>query len=265
MPLLLGDEVIGTLNIESPKKDAFTETDVFFTEAFAREIAQALHTLELLAVEKSGTALASVEAVSREVALPADEILNTATSLLGKTPVSETETVDQLRRIIANVRSIKQSIRTVGESVGPPRVINAHEASLALALHGKYVLVADSDERVHRAAHLLLEKYGCHVEAARNRQEAIDMAQAEKYDAFMLDIHLPDGKVSETYFRLRELQPAARPILMTGFGYDSSHVIVKAPRRVQSPCCSSRSATIKSSTRSPARPRRRRNPQPIVP
>ena len=74
VPLLLGDEVIGTLNIESPKKDAFTETDVFFTEAFAREIVQALHTLELLAVEKSGTALASVEAVNREVALPADEI-----------------------------------------------------------------------------------------------------------------------------------------------------------------------------------------------
>jgi CheY-like chemotaxis protein len=228
VPLLLGDEVIGTLNIESPQVDAFTETDVTFTEAFAREIAQALHTLELLRVEKSGTASASVEAVSREVAQPADDILNTASGLLCRTPPTEADTIEQLRRIITSVRSIKQSIRSVGQSLAPPRVANAREASLAESLHGKYVLVADNDERVRKAAHVLLEKYGCHVETARSGQEAIDMAQADHYDAFLMDIRLPEGSAYATYRRLRDLQPNARPVLMAGFGYDSSHVLVKA-------------------------------------
>ena len=48
MPLIAGDEVIGTFNVESPRPNAFTLHDLQFTETFSRMIAQALHTLELL-------------------------------------------------------------------------------------------------------------------------------------------------------------------------------------------------------------------------
>ncbi len=42
------------------------------------------------------------------------------------------------------------------------------------------------------------------------------------------DIRLPDLDGFETYKRLREVQPKVPIILMTGFGWDPSHSIVKA-------------------------------------
>src|SRR5205823_3398709 len=61
--LTVGDQVIGTFNVESPQLNAFDEHDLQFAEIFSREVASALHTLELLSAEKRSTATQSVEAV----------------------------------------------------------------------------------------------------------------------------------------------------------------------------------------------------------
>ena len=52
---MLHDEVIGTFNVESPEPRAFTESDLQFLEIFARDVAVALNTLELLVAEKATT------------------------------------------------------------------------------------------------------------------------------------------------------------------------------------------------------------------
>jgi CheY-like chemotaxis protein len=96
------------------------------------------------------------------------------------------------------------------------------------ALKGLRVLVADNDDRVRRSAHGLLGRWGCVVETARDGQEALTMARLGTYDAILTDIRLPDISGYEVYRRLREAQPQARVILMTGYGYDPSHTIVKA-------------------------------------
>src|SRR5262245_15725917 len=57
------DEVVGTLNVESPRPNAFGEDDLQFTELFSKEIAQALHQLDLLTAQQSCTANQSIEAV----------------------------------------------------------------------------------------------------------------------------------------------------------------------------------------------------------
>ncbi len=54
------------------------------------------------------------------------------------------------------------------------------------------------------------------------------MARLCAYDAILADIRLPDMTGHEVYTRLRQAQPKARVILMTAFGYDPSHSIVKA-------------------------------------
>jgi DNA-binding response OmpR family regulator len=54
------------------------------------------------------------------------------------------------------------------------------------------------------------------------------MARLSTYDVILADIRLPDVPGYEIYRRLRQVQPAARVILMTAFGYDASHSIVKA-------------------------------------
>ena len=90
------------------------------------------------------------------------------------------------------------------------------------------VLVVDADEAVRRAAHQLLDQQGATVETARDAQEAIALARQSTYAAALVDIRLPDLDGYETFRRIRDVQPGIPVILMTGFGYDPTHSIVKA-------------------------------------
>jgi CheY-like chemotaxis protein/putative methionine-R-sulfoxide reductase with GAF domain len=223
VPLMVSDEVIGTFNVESPRPNAFTRQDLQFTEIFSREIAQALHTLELLTAEKRCTATASVDAISREVALQVDDILAATTALLSQGDGQAPEVANRLRQILARARSIKQSIVSVGETIAP-----AQGQAPETRLKGMRILVVDGDDLVRKSAHALIGRFGGEVETARSGAEALAMAQAGYYDAIMIDIRLPDLSGYDAYRRLREAQPRARMIMMTAFGYDASHSLVKA-------------------------------------
>jgi two-component system, sensor histidine kinase SagS len=229
VPLTVGDQVIGTFNVESPQIRGFTENDLQFCEIFSRELASALHTLELLSAEKRTTATQSVEAISREVALPVDEILAAATAVLDRWIGIEPEMADRLKQILSGARSIKQCIHKVGEDLAP-RLATGFSGAIKPhpKLHGLRVLVADNDERVRRSAHSILGgKFGCIVETARDGREALTMTRQGSYDAILTDIRLPDLTGYDVFCQLRAGQPHARVILMTAFGYDPSHSIVK--------------------------------------
>ena len=112
-------------------------------------------------------------------------------------------------------------VGTYDELVGAGRIVLQERKGLR-------VLVADNDERVRRSAHALLGRFGCVVETARDGKEALTMARLCTYDAILTDIRLPDVTGYEVYSRLRQAQPRARVIMMTAFGYDPHHSIVKA-------------------------------------
>jgi CheY-like chemotaxis protein len=226
--LTVGDQVIGTFNVESPHPNAFGELDLQFAEIFSREIAAALHTLELLTAEKRTTASRSVEAISREVALPVDDILGAATALLDRWIGHEPEIADKLKQILASARSVKQVIHKVGADLAPAGPSATQDVEAHPRLRGLRVLVADNDERVRRSAHNLLGRFGCVVETARDAKEALTMARLSAYDAVLADIRLPDMSGFEVYLGLRKAQPHARVILMTAYGYDPTHSLVKA-------------------------------------
>ncbi len=228
VPLLVQDQVIGTFNVESPKLNAFGEEDLKFAEIFSREIAAALHTLQLLTAEKRSAASQSIEAISREVALPVDDILAATTCVLDRYIGHEPEIADKLRQILTSARAIKQSIQKVGEDLAPTPTPCPAGDSLQPSLKGLRLLVADNDERVRRSAHAILGRFGCVVETARDGREALTMARLSAYDAILADIRLPDLPGYDIYHRLREAQPRARVILMTAYGYDPSHSVVKA-------------------------------------
>lgn len=228
MPLIYQDKVIGTFNVESPKPNAFGVADLQFAEIFSHEIAAALHTLELLQVEKRTTASRSVDAINREVALPVDDILAAATSMLERYIGHDPEMADKIRRIIVGARSMKQCIQKVGEDMAPSNPAGGVKEPAPPTLRGMRVLVADNDDRVRRSAHGLLGRWGCIVETARDGQEALTMARVSTYDAILADIRLPDISGYEVYGRLRQAQPQARVILMTSYGYDPTHALVKA-------------------------------------
>jgi two-component system, sensor histidine kinase SagS len=233
VPLLFNDAVVGTFNVENPQLNAFGETDRQFAEIFSHAVASALNTLELLSLEMSSATSRSIEAVMREVALPVDEILADACTLDSYVGINE-EMAARLRAILDNARRIKQSIQKVGEqtpeaesTAGMP-FAHTHREVPQQPLKGKRVLVADSDDRVRRSAHGLLGRWGAIVETARDGREAVTMARLARYDAILADIRLPDLDAYEVYRQVRAAQPQASVILMTGYGYDPRHTIVRA-------------------------------------
>ncbi len=223
VPLKYQDEVIGTLNVESPRPNSFGADDLQFTELFSKEIAAALHTMDLLTAQQSCTAAQSIDAINKEIALPVDEVLGSAAVLL-KRYADDPEAAGHLRRILAGARSVKDSVKKVARDLAAETDGPAGPTPLA----GKRVLVVDPDERNRRSAHLLLSRLGAEAEATGTAAEGVALLAEAPFDAVLLDIKPPDMGGYEAYRRLKEARPAA-PVAMTAvFGYDSGHAIVKA-------------------------------------
>lgn len=227
-------EVVGTLNVESPRPNAFGPDDLQFTELFSREVAAALNTLDLLTAQEECTATMSIAAVNKEIALPIDEVLASASLLIGKA-FADPETAAHLRKILDNARLVKESVGRVGREMAPrPAVVAPVEVPLpppapaADPLVGRRVLVVDPDERVRRQAHLLLTRLGATVETAGTATAGLALAGDIPYDAVFLDVKPPDMGGYDCYRRFRAARPASVLALTTGFGYDVAHSIVKA-------------------------------------
>ena len=230
VPLIFQEEILGTFNVESPRVGMFNENDLQFLELFAREIAVALNTLELLVAEKATTASESIDSILREVAGPLDEILNDSAWILERYIGHEPNVCERLNRVLTHARDIKQVIQRVGETMVQrgPRGAALPRRPERPKLKDKRILVVDSDEAVRRAAHALLGRFGCEVETAHDGDEALLMARSFHYDAVLVDIRLPDMNGYEVFEKLRESHESLEVILMTGFGYDPAHCIVKA-------------------------------------
>lgn len=221
VPLKFQDEVIGTLNVESPRTNGFGPDDLQFTELFSKEIAAALHTLDLLSAQQVCTAGQSIEAVSKEVALSIDEVLAGASVLLERTAADAVAGI-QLRRVLDAARRVKDSIAQVG------RDMTEVPGAAARPLAGKRVLVIESDERLRRQIHLLLGRIGATAETAATGADGVAMAATGAFDAIFQEVKPPDMGGYDTYRRLRAACPGASVALTTGFGYDVAHSVVKA-------------------------------------
>jgi len=232
VPLILHDEVLGTFNVESPRAHAFNQNDLQFLELFSRELAIALNTLDLLVIEKASTVSLSTQKILQEVAPTVDEILNDSAWILERYIGHEPNVADRLQKILKHTRDIKQRIQQVGESITPEgsHSILSHRVEHP-NLREKRILVVDSDKSVRRAAHELLGRYGCHVETAHDGEEASLMLKSSHYDAAIVDIRLTDMTGFDCFCKLREIHFHLPVILLTGFGYDPSHSIVKARQK----------------------------------
>jgi PAS domain S-box-containing protein len=231
VPLIWHDQVIGTFNVESPEPRAFTESDLQFLEIFSRDVAGALNTLDLLVAQQANAAMQSCEAIHRAVALPVDEILNDAVNVMERYLGHDSELVERLQHILLNARDIKKVIQKVGQTLTPAEAVPS-QFDDRLRFAGRRVLVVDEDNDVRGDAHDLLERYGAIVETAHEGSEAMMMVRAggkeHGYDVVISDIKLPDFSGYQLMLRLGEVMSPVPIILMTGFGYDPGHSIVKA-------------------------------------
>ncbi|MEZ6128019.1 MAG: response regulator [Planctomycetaceae bacterium] len=235
VPLIMHNEVLGTFNVESPGVQGFDSKDLEFLNVFGCVVAMALNQLQLLAAEKMTTATASSDRLRREIALPTDDILSGATAILEKYIGHDPDVCEKLQQILDNTRTIRGQIERVSEDVDSAEAgflasTQRHRVERP-ALKGKRILVVDGDETVLRSAHELLDRHNCTVEAVRSGKEACQMARGHHYDVVLADIRLPDMNGYECFCQIQDIDDRLPVILMTGFGYDAGHSIVKSRQR----------------------------------
>lgn len=233
VPLILHDQTIGTINVESNKVRAFDAADMQFLEIFARDVAVALNTLELLVAQKNNAAQQSCEAIHSAVALPIDHILNDAVNVIEQYIGQDPALVERLQRILQNARDIRRVIQQIGQRMAPAEALPAGcTQQLHEKMRGKRILVVDPEQQVLSEAHELLGKFGCIVEGAHSGGEAVSMFRNspdnDPYDVVISALNLPDYSGYQLMLRLQQLTEVVPMALMTGFGYDPGHSIVKA-------------------------------------
>ena len=124
-------------------------------------------------------------------------------------------------------------IQKVGRAMTPSEAVpQSLQTESRPLLTGRRILVADADENVRVAAHALLERYQCAVETSHDGAETLSMVRnitaLGGYDLVLADIRLPDMNGFELMQKLASITDSLPLILMTGFGYDPGHSIVKA-------------------------------------
>lgn len=235
VPLTLDDQVIGVFNIESRRTAAFNEDDRQFAEIFARYVAIALSILKLLVTERAATNKKVTADVASEIAGPLNDIALDAGNLLDELPSSLSISDDlrqRVQNILDNVETIRGSIKQAAR--GPQTVLGARDVvdeppsheGLALAR----VLVVDDEPTMRDVIADVLRKYRAEVTVEQTGQNAIDRLtlSGQTFDLVLSDIRMPDRSGYDVFAAARTLEKPPPVILMTGFGYDPNHCIVRA-------------------------------------
>jgi CheY-like chemotaxis protein/PAS domain-containing protein len=252
VPLRLHDRVIGIFNVESTRPAAFNEEDRQFAEGFAMHVALALHMLNLLVIERSTTGEAVSGNVEGELNEPLDDILSEATRLK-QTHAGDAAFARHIDRIVADVEAIRRRVKDVAS--GPRNILGAEkaltDAAIDPAMAGKRVLVADDEPRIRQVVRDVLRARGADVVMCEDGASAMAALRGAsgaaasgpgaertmggggsgapvKFDLLISDIKLPDATGYDVFAAARKVNPTLPVILMTGFGYDPSHSIVRA-------------------------------------
>lgn len=234
VPLRLQDNVIGVLNVESQQPRAFGPEDRQFAEIFARSIAVALHILDLLVVERSTVNKSITGRVEGELNEPLADISHEIDALLRSAP-QDPETAGHIARIRADVDAIRSRVRDV--ALGPTTLLGVERAladkTIDPVMKGRRVLVADDEAKIRRIIGDVLRNRGCEMTVCDSGATAIDAIirateQGIRFDLIVSDIKMPDRNGYEVFAAVRRLMGQVPVILMTGFGYDPNHSIVRA-------------------------------------
>lgn len=96
----------------------------------------------------------------------------------------------------------------------------------------KTICIVDDEEEL--VENLRLELLDLHpdwdVQAFTNGFDAQRLILEGKVDLLLTDIAMPDMDGYELYWHTKAYNPAIPVIMMTGFGYDPNHVLVRAKK-----------------------------------
>lgn len=230
VPLRMHDEVIGVFNIESNTTVQFDERDEELAALFGEYVAMAMHMLDLLVVERFTTSSQASNALLADLEEPLGAIQSASESLHAESPED-----DRLAQLTTSIQELRRRIAASG--AGPQSILDTDQALLWLEpepeLVGRRILVADDELNIRRDMARILDQLGCNVTLCANGAETIEQLQRATSsgtppDLVISDIKMPDYNGYEVFRDSHDRFPDVPVILMTGFGYDPNHSIVRA-------------------------------------
>jgi len=233
VPLRRGDRVIGTLNVESTVPARFGEEDRFCLELYGRYLGLSLTILDMLVVERYTTNRQVVENVSTEIR----GSLETLTALAARLDTVDEAAASELREAAAAIEA-----RLDVSAGGPQSILGAEaflrDAEIESSLAGRRVLVADDEAQIRQTIRAVLERCGCEVTVCSDGGAAIEAIEAttsrhpggaaEPFELVISDVRMPDRNGYEVFRAAKDAGTDTPVILMTGFGYDPHHSIVRS-------------------------------------
>ena len=229
VPLWMNDKIIGVFNAESKTLNAFDDNDRRMAEIFGRYIASAMHTLDLLVVERYTTN----EAVSKNILSELEEPLHTISELAVKLLKSGVD--DQTaNKLVKASEVVDQRLKAC--TGGPQTILDADRAGFLEAdpaLVEKSALIADDEEVVRIGVRDVMEKLGFEVTVCVDGTETLEVLQNAKandnqFDLIISDIRMPGLSGYDVFHAATKIWPSQIVVLMTGFGYDPHHSIMRA-------------------------------------
>jgi len=233
VPLLLHERVIGVLNIESTEEDRFDEEDRLLAELFGRYAAMALNILDLLVHERCSTNDQVSQTIGGELRQPLEE-LGTLLSQVRSALVDSSTPVDRLDQAVEALATVRARLET--SASGPRSVLGVDQAMASgevdPLLVDRRVLVADDEPFIRQTIRAVLAKRGAVVTVCRDGNGAIEQVHAahkaqRPFELVISDVRMPDRNGYEVFRAVKELTAGVPVILMTGFGYDPHHSIVR--------------------------------------
>jgi len=228
VPLRLQDTIVGVFNIESERVGGFDEDDRQFAEIFGQYVAMALHILNLLVVERVTATGFLADNVVQEMAEPLNDIVTEAAGLKEEY-IGDDQMRSRLDRIINHVESLRGTVREVASGtrtvLGSGRIQQVCQDAV---LAGKRILVADDEINIRDTVTDVLRKHGCFVTPCKDGYEAVHMLEQQDYDMVLSDIKMPHRNGYEIFAAAKRRREDLPVMLMTGFGYDPHHSIVRA-------------------------------------
>lgn len=264
VPLKIAEKIIGILNVESTRPNAFTQEDLEFAEKFSRPITLALHMLNLLVVERVETGQTVSHTVDEEISAPLAELAADVGKLKLALQSADPALLRAVERVMSEVETVKKRVKDV--TSGPQTVLGSEkvlsDAAVDPLLAGKRILVADDEPRMRQVIRDVLRVRGADVVVCEDGSSAIAIltgqtpptsagnagqhgpgaerhmptapsdapapGDASTFDLLISDIKMPDKTGYEIFAAARTINTNLPVILMTGFGYDPHHSIVRA-------------------------------------
>jgi len=237
VPLRLYDEVVGVLNVESTERAHFDDEDRIGAELLGRYVALALHMLDLLVQERCETLRATSTTLAREAESPLEELTHAARELESRAHDDASRAF--AKRVTENIARVDELLKNAGTAqrgiLGAEEFMRefSREGQVDPRFAGRRILVSDDDEATRETVRDVFLQQGCSVTACIDGKAAIEAVRAHAtagtpFDLVISDIRMPDANGYEVFRASKDAHPETPVILMTGFGYDPNHSIVRS-------------------------------------